>query len=106
MTHLMARGLLVDLQILNSEASAAYKQAIMFTWQSKFQLVPPEMHPCNRAKRTIRTFKDHFLSILAGADQSFPPYLWDLLLDDPARDWTRDCIRATQYRGRTIEHAT
>jgi hypothetical protein len=38
------------------------------------------MHPCNRAERAIRTFKDHFLSILAGVDQSFPPYLWDLLL--------------------------
>ncbi len=26
--------------------------------------------------------------------------------DDLARDRTRDCIRATQYRGRTIKHAT
>ncbi len=26
--------------------------------------------------------------------------------DDPARDRTRDCVRATRYRGRTIEHAT
>ena len=80
MTRLAARGLSVDLQILDIEASAAYKQAITFTWQSKFQLVPPEMHRCNRAERAIRTFKDHFLSILAGVDQSFPPYLWDLLL--------------------------
>jgi hypothetical protein len=72
MTCLMARGLSVNLQILNNEASAAYKQAITFTWQSKFQLVPPEMHRCNCAERPIRTFKDHFLSILAGMDQSFP----------------------------------
>jgi len=28
------------------------------------------------------------------------------LNDDPARDRTRDCVRATRYRGRTIEHAT
>jgi hypothetical protein len=69
MMHLAARGLLsVDLQILDNEASAAYKQAIMFTWQSKFQLVPPEMHCCNHAERAIRTFKDHFLSILVGVD--------------------------------------
>ncbi len=80
MTRLAARGLSVDLQILDNEASAAYKQAIKFTWQSKFQLVPPEMHCCNRVERAIRTFKDIFLSILAGVDQSFPPYLWDLLL--------------------------
>jgi hypothetical protein len=26
--------------------------------------------------------------------------------DDPARDRTRDCVRATRYRGRTIKHAT
>jgi hypothetical protein len=26
--------------------------------------------------------------------------------DDPTRDRIRDCIRATRYRGRTIEHAT
>jgi len=25
-------------------------------------------------------FKNHFLSILAGVDAAFPPYLWDLLL--------------------------
>jgi hypothetical protein len=38
------------------------------------------MHRCNRAERAIRTFKDHFVSILVVVDQSFPPYLWDLLL--------------------------
>jgi hypothetical protein len=26
--------------------------------------------------------------------------------DDPAREWTRDCVRATRYLGCTIEHAT
>jgi hypothetical protein len=80
MTRFATCSLSVDLQILDNEASAAYKQAITFTWQSKFQLVPLEMHHCNRAERAIRTFKDHFLSILAGVDQFFPPYLWDLLL--------------------------
>jgi hypothetical protein len=38
------------------------------------------MHCCNQAERTTRTFKDHFLAILAGVDSAFPPYLWDLLL--------------------------
>jgi hypothetical protein len=41
MTRFAACGLSVDLQILDNEASSAYKQAITFTWQSKFQLVPP-----------------------------------------------------------------
>ena len=38
------------------------------------------MHRQNSAEHAIRTFKAHFLSILAGVDPSFPPYLWDLLL--------------------------
>jgi hypothetical protein len=49
------------------------------------------MHRCNRAERAIRTFKDHFLSILVGVDQSFPPYLWDLLL--PQAELTLNLLR-------------
>ena len=44
MTRLAARGLSVDLQILDNEASTAYKNAITFKWKATFQLVPPDMH--------------------------------------------------------------
>ena len=44
MTRLAARGFLVDLQILDNKASAAYKHAITFKWKATFQLVPPDMH--------------------------------------------------------------
>ena len=91
MTRLAARGLVVDLQILDNEASAAYKHAITVTWKCKFQLVPPDMHRRNRAERAIRTFKDHFLAILAGVDATFPPYLWDLLL--PQAELTLNLLR-------------
>ena len=70
MMRLAAKGLSVDLQIMDNEASAAFKQSITFAWRAKFQL----------AERAIHTFKNHFLAILAGVDPSFPPYLWDLLL--------------------------
>jgi hypothetical protein len=86
MSRLAARGLSIDLQILDNEASSAYKEAITFKWNTKFnnsnffQLVPLDMHRRNRVERAIRTFKDHFLAILAGVDAAFPPYLWDLLL--------------------------
>jgi hypothetical protein len=80
MTRLAARGLLVNLQILDNKASAAYKEASTFKWNLKFQLVPPDMHSWNRAEHTIRMFKDHFLAILAGVDSAFLPYLWGLLL--------------------------
>jgi hypothetical protein len=67
MTRLAARGLLVDLQILNNEASTAYKEAIAFKWNATFQLVPPDVHCQNWAERTICTFKDplQFLPALA-----------------------------------------
>jgi hypothetical protein len=42
MTRLATKGLSVDLQIMDNEASAAFKQAIKFAWHAKFQLVPPD----------------------------------------------------------------
>ena len=44
------------------------------------QLVPPHVHRHNAAECTIRTFKDHFLSILAGIAPTYPRNRWDLLL--------------------------
>ena len=34
----------------------------------------------NIAERAIRTFKAHFLSVLAGLDPTFPKFMWDNLL--------------------------
>jgi len=98
MTRLSAHGLVVDLQILDNEASAAYKHAITVTWQCKFQLVPPDMHRRNRAERAIRMFKDHFLAILASVDATFPPYLWDLLL--PQAELTLNLLRQSALNPR------
>jgi hypothetical protein len=91
MTHLAARGLFVDLQILDNKASSAYKESITFKWNATFQLVPPDMHHCNWAERAICTFKDHFLAILAGVNVAFPPYLWDLLV--PQAELTLNLLR-------------
>jgi hypothetical protein len=43
-TRLAAKGLSVDLQILDNEASAAYKQVITEKWKASFQLLPPDVH--------------------------------------------------------------
>jgi hypothetical protein len=91
MMRLAARRLSVDIQILDNKASADYKEAITFKWNATFQLVPPDLHRCNRAERAIRTFKDHFLAFLAGVDSTFPPYLWDLLL--PQAEFTLNLLR-------------
>jgi hypothetical protein len=63
--RLKARGLTVDLQVLDNQASEAMQQAIReHGWA--FQFVPPDMHSRNKAERAIRTFKAHFIAILAG----------------------------------------
>ncbi len=42
--------------------------------------MPPGCHRHNAAKVAIRNFKEHFLSVLAGVADNFPPNLWDQLL--------------------------
>eukprot|EP00956_Cyclotella_meneghiniana_P038426 scaffold154318_cov17-Cyclotella_meneghiniana.AAC.1 len=44
------------------------------------ELVPPGCHRRNTAEVAIRNFKSHFLSVLAGTADNFPPSLWDRLL--------------------------
>ena len=39
--------LLVDLQILDNEASAEYKRSIKTKWNANYQLVPPNTHRSN-----------------------------------------------------------
>ena len=45
----------------------------------------------NAAEVTIRNFKAHFLSILAGTTPDFPPLLWDRLL--PKAEITINLLR-------------
>ncbi len=42
------------------------------TWE----LVPPDCHRRNIAKRAIQTFKNHFVAILSGVNNRFPLSLW------------------------------
>jgi len=55
------------------------------------ELVPPGCHQRNAAEVAIRNFKAHFLSILAGVAEHFPPSLWDRLL--PQTEITINLIR-------------
>ena len=78
--------------ILDNEASTAYKKAIT-TNGCAFQLIPPNVHCRNAAERAIRTFKDHFLAVLAGAAPSVPADRWDLLL--PHAELTLNLLRSS-----------
>ena len=91
MTRIKAAGLRVTRHVLDNEASSAYRNAITTTWNCTYQLVPPDMHRRNAAERAIRTFKAHFLTILAGVDATFPANRWDLLL--PQAELTVNLLR-------------
>ena len=91
MQRLQSRGMLVDLQIMDNEASAEYKRIITLEYGVQYQLVPAHIHRRNAAERAIRTFKAHFLAILAGVAADFPQYLWDLLL--PQAELTLNLLR-------------
>ena len=80
MTGLKRKNQLVNLQILDNEASVEYKTTIRDIWKVYCQLVPPNIHCRNSAKRAIHTFKANFLSILSGIAEDFPLKLWDLLI--------------------------
>jgi hypothetical protein len=64
--------------VLDNEASEAFKKEIKKN--CKIQLVPPDNHRRNLAKRAIQTFKNHFKSVITGVDDSFPMRLWDKIL--------------------------
>ena len=80
-TRLTNRVHHVNVQILDNEVSVEYKRVIEEDWKVEYQLVPPNVYRRNIAKHVIRTFKAHFLVILAGVDPEFPQYMWDNLLD-------------------------
>ena len=66
------------LHILDNEVSIRFKEEIKKN--CAIQLVPPDTHRRNLAERAIQTFKNHFIAILSGVDESFPMPLWDRLL--------------------------
>ena len=91
MQRLTDNKLIVDLKILDNEASEKYKRSIKTKWNANYQLVPPNTHRSNAAERAIHTFKAHFISILAGVAPDFPRNLWDLLL--PQTELTLNLLR-------------
>ena len=94
MRRLKTRGLTVDMQVMDNEVSEKFLRNITEVWKCKFQKVPPDMHRRNKAERAIRTFKAHFITILACVDQSFPRNRWDLLL--PQAEITINLLRQSR----------
>ena len=96
MNRLKRRGLTVDMQFTDNEVSAKFLHNITEVWKCNFQKVPPDMHRRNKAERAIRTFKAHFITILACVDQGFPRNRWDLLL--PQAEITINLLRQSSLQ--------
>ena len=80
MRRLADRGHQFDVQILYKEVSKYFKRTILEYWCATYQLVPSNVHQRNIAERAIRTFKAHFLSVLAGLGSTFHRFMRDNLL--------------------------
>jgi hypothetical protein len=91
--ELTAKGFKPRLQTLDNEASAALKQ--FFTANDvEYQSVPPHCHRRNAAERSIRAFKEHFVSRLSSVDPALPLHLWDRLL--PQTEITSNLLRTSR----------
>jgi hypothetical protein len=77
--------------VLDNEISENMKEHIRDNCKFKLELVPPGCHRRNAAEVGIRNFKAHFLSVMAGVAENFPPSLWDRLL--PQTEITLNLLR-------------
>jgi hypothetical protein len=99
---LVSRGLRPILQRLDNEASV-HLRTFLTAEHIDWQLVPPHVHRRNAAERAIRTYKNHFVTILCGADPDFPIHLWDRLL--PQTLLTLNLLRASRINPRLSAYA-
>jgi hypothetical protein len=78
--RLRQAGIVPQKHVMDNEISKTMKNHIRNKCILTLELVPPGCHHRNAAEVAIRNFKSHFLSILAGVADDFPPSLWDRLL--------------------------
>lgn len=77
---LKSKGFKPQLQIMDNESSDELNKWFQFE-DVQVQFVPPYSHRANYAESTIRNFKNHFISIIAGVHNNFPLNLWDDILE-------------------------
>ncbi len=88
--RLKACGIHQKHHVLDNECSDDFKSTIKAN-QMTYQLVPPHDYRRNIAKKGIKTFNAHFVSILCGVDKDFPLHLWCQLL--PQAEHTLNLLR-------------
>jgi hypothetical protein len=73
-------GIVPKKHVLDNKVSKNMKNHIHNTHKFNMELVPPRCHQLNAAEVAICNVKAHFLSVLTGVSDNFPPSLWDWLL--------------------------
>jgi hypothetical protein len=68
-------GIVPKKHVLDNKVSENMKNHIRDTCKFDMELVPPGCHQCNAAKVAIHNLKTHFLSVLTGVADDFPPSL-------------------------------
>ncbi len=92
MKCLQHTGIVPKKHILDNKIiSEATKTIIKDKYKMAMELVSPGCHRRNAAEVAMLNFKAHFLSVLAGTAEDFPPSLWDHLL--PQTEITLNLLR-------------
>ena len=100
---LASQGHAPNLHILDNECSQDLIDS--FTkYNVSFQRVPPKAHCANAAERAIRTFKNHFISILCTVDSNYSMSEWDRLL--PQTILTLNLLRSSRIHPSLSAHAS
>ncbi|KAL7525184.1 hypothetical protein ACHAXR_004198, partial [Thalassiosira sp. AJA248-18] len=86
---------------MDNEVSEELREVI--EKECQLELVPAGCHRRNVAEVAIKTFKAHFISILAGLPASFPLRLWCQLL--PQAELTMNILRPSHARPGISAHA-
>ena len=75
---------------LDAETSIDLEKFLVDEKKVTFQYFLTGTHRTNRAERCIRTWKNHFISILATASPKFPMSYWNKLI--PLAEITLNCL--------------
>eukprot|EP00804_Cyclotella_cryptica_P029865 CCRYP_010777-RA/>CCRYP_010777-RA protein AED:0.22 eAED:0.28 QI:0/0/0/1/1/1/4/0/696 len=102
LARMQSCGLSPKHQVLDNEASTAYKQAILNSGMT-YQLVPPDDHRRNVAEKAIQTWKDHFIAVLSGTADKFPLHLWCQLI--PHMERQLNLLRQSNANSRISAYA-
>jgi hypothetical protein len=100
--RLKQAGIVHKKHVLDNKVSENTKNHIRDTCKFDMELVPPGCHQRNAAE-AICNIKAHFLSVLAGIANNFPPSLWDRLL--PQTKITINLIRQSNATPKVSAYA-